>query len=185
LPSTLITVGGLQPELEGVRLVDVADRALVLLDTGGDALVALAADGAGGPLHLGALTEGPGVGVGVEELGEDRGGARAVRAVDRDDVEVRQVEVGVELGERRVVPVRDAPLEDVGDRVGVEGQPVERRVAVARVTAPNTTGISIGAQPRSSSASARSSSDRTRSDEPKSTVWARNCSMPPPEPIDW
>src|SRR5699024_4386227 len=66
---------------------------------------------------------GPGVGGVVGEvLGEVLGGAGVVRAVHRDDGRVGQLDVGVELRDRRVVPRGDVLGEDPGDHLGREVQ---------------------------------------------------------------
>src|SRR3954454_4285969 len=106
---------------ERVRLLDVADRAVVLLDAGCNAVVAL---GAGARRPLDRLVDARAVlplgRVGGQERGEQLGRARLVRAVADRDVGARELRIGVRLGDRRVVPLRDLAEEDVGDGLAVE-----------------------------------------------------------------
>src|SRR3954471_2925389 len=108
---------------ERIGLLDVADRAVVLLDAGRDAVVAL---GAGARRPLDRLVDArpvlPLVRVVGEERREQLGRARLVRAVADRDSRVRELRAGVLLGDRRVVPVLDLAEEDVGDRRAVELQ---------------------------------------------------------------
>ncbi len=100
----------------------------------------------GGLLHLlgdtGGLRSGlaalrlPGLAAGVLPVGGGRGdqvlgevvrGAGLVRAVESLDLEVGQVDARVQLRDRRVVPLADLAVEDLGDRRGVQDQLVDAR----------------------------------------------------------
>ena len=99
--------------LQGVCLLDVADRADRLLDRARDARVALAA-GTRRPrdfLAFADLALEFGVDVG-EEAGEAGRGARGVRAVHDRDRGARQRDARVERLDRRVVPGLDRAHED-------------------------------------------------------------------------
>src|SRR5699024_12133288 len=61
-------------------------------------------------------------GVVGEVLGEVLGGAGVVRAVNGDDGGIGQLHIGVELGDRRIVPGGDVLGEDPGDHLGREVQ---------------------------------------------------------------
>src|SRR4051794_25521915 len=116
---------------ERIGLLDVADRAVVLLHAGCDAVVALRAR-AGRPLDrlvdAGAVL--PLVRVVGEERREQLGRAGLVGAVADRDRGVRQLRAGVLLRDRRVVPVLDLPEEDVGDGRAVELEPLVDAVDV-------------------------------------------------------
>src|SRR3954469_13547812 len=107
--------------LQRDRLLDVADRALRLLDAAGDAVVALRA-GADRPLHVlvDARTALPRRRVVGEELREVLRRARGVGAVADRDAVARQLDAGVLARDLRVVPLLDLAEEDVGGRLAVE-----------------------------------------------------------------
>src|ERR687886_401229 len=113
--------GGGELVLQGVGLLDVADRALGLLHAAGDAVIALRA-GAGRPLDLlvDARAALPGRRVVGEELREVLRRARRVRAVAHRDVVARQLHAGVLARDLRVVPLLDLAEEDVGRGLAVE-----------------------------------------------------------------
>ena len=107
--------------LLGVGVFDIADRVRDLLDRGRDAFIALAAD-ADGPLHRGVVADlrlplGRDLG---EIVGEDEGRARAVRAIDRVDVGVGQLQVAVQRNDLGVVPLLDLAHVDAGENVARE-----------------------------------------------------------------
>src|SRR3954453_4610628 len=117
----VLEVGGVELVGQRVRLLDVADRAVVLLHAGRDAVVAL---GAGARRPLDRLVR-PGAAlplrrVVVQERREQLGRPRLVRAVADGDRLARELHAGVRLGDRGVVPVLDLPEEDVGDGLAVE-----------------------------------------------------------------
>ena len=58
----------------------------------------------------------------AEIVGEVEGRARAVGAMDGGDRQVGQVELGIELLDRRVVPLGDLAEIDVGERRAVENE---------------------------------------------------------------
>src|SRR5699024_9731760 len=94
--------------LQGVGQFDIADRAVDLLHVRSRAFVALAAD-ALGPLQLGAFTD-PALPLRVhlgQVVAEVEGGAGAIGAVDDADFGGRQVDVGVEPGDCRIIPGGD------------------------------------------------------------------------------
>src|SRR5690606_8604072 len=62
---------------------------------------------------------------GLEVLGELLGGAGLVRAVDRGDPQVGQIDVRVVGGDLRVVPLGDLLVEDLRDGAGLEVQLVD------------------------------------------------------------
>ena len=55
-----------------------------------------------------------------EVVGEDVGGARAIRAARHRDALVRELHPGVVGGDRRIVPLGDLAEEDAGQRLGRE-----------------------------------------------------------------
>src|SRR5215211_2490921 len=107
--------------LERVGLLDVADRALVLLDARGDAVVAL---GAGARRPLDRLVDAdvllPLRRISGEEGREELRRTRFIRAVADRDVRVRDLYALVLSRDRRVVPLLDLAEEDVGNRRPVE-----------------------------------------------------------------
>src|SRR5215212_1962510 len=111
--------------LERVGLLDVADRALVLLDAGGDAVVAL---GAGARRPLDRLVDAdvllPLRRIGGEEGREELRRARLIRAVADRDVRVRELDALVLPCDGRVVPLLDRAEVDVGDGRPVELEPL-------------------------------------------------------------
>ena len=93
---------------DDVGILDIADRAVHLLDIGGNTGIALAAD-AVRPIDRGAFTD---LALPVRAdlrqiIGEVEGGAGAVGAMHRGDRLMRQIDVGVELFDRRIVPLFD------------------------------------------------------------------------------
>src|SRR5262249_46325808 len=109
--------------LDGVGELDVAGRARGALYEPGGAVVALAAE-THRPVHAGpradlALELRRDLG---EVVGEDRVGARAVRAASDDDALLGQLHARVVGDDRRVVPLGDLPEEDVGERLAGEAE---------------------------------------------------------------
>jgi len=107
----------LDAEVLGLALVRVADRALAGLDglnhpgrlgSGLAALQRPAAVGLIGPDVPGGL---------MEIVREVRRGPGLIRAVDRRDVGIRQIRVGVVRRDRRVVPLGDLTSEDLRRRL--------------------------------------------------------------------
>ncbi len=99
--------------LRRVGELDVADGAGGLLDEGGDAVVALAAEAcrplhriAGPDLLLEGWADHRKIG------GEQEAGARAVGAMHHGDREVRQTDAGVQGGDLGIVPPADGAHED-------------------------------------------------------------------------
>src|SRR3954453_14620880 len=111
--------------LERVGLLDVADRALVLLDACGDAVVAL---GAGARRPLDRLVDAdvllPLRRISGEEGREELRRARLIRAVADRDVRVRELDARVLPRDGRVVPLLDLAEVDVGDRRPVQPEPL-------------------------------------------------------------
>src|SRR5205807_1680441 len=99
----------------GIRVLDVADRALDPLHVRSDALIALAAHAfRPGDRGAGANLLFPfGADLG-KVIGPDEGRARAVRAAHHGDRIGRQLEARIQVGNRLVVPVLDLAEEDVG-----------------------------------------------------------------------
>src|SRR3954451_24894651 len=117
----VLDVRGREVVRERVRLLDVADAAVVLLDAGRDAVVALGAR-AGRPLD-GLVDAGAALPLGrvVRQEGrEELRGARLIRAVAHRDRLVGQPRARVGRGDGRVVPLLDVAEEDVGDGLAVE-----------------------------------------------------------------
>src|SRR3954452_3309907 len=117
----VLDVRGVEVVRQRVRLLDVADAAVVLLHARRDAVVALRA-GARRPLdrlvHAGAaLPLGRVVG---EEGREELGRTGLVGAVADRDRLVGQLHVRVRLRDGGVVPLLDVAEEDVGGRLAVE-----------------------------------------------------------------
>src|SRR3954447_2574847 len=121
----VLDVRGREVVRERVRLLDVADAAVVLLHAGRDAVVALGARArrpldrlvdAGAVLPLGRVVG--------EEGGEELRRARLVGAVADRDRLVGQLHAGVGRGDGRVVPVLDLAEEDVRDGLAVELEPL-------------------------------------------------------------
>src|SRR5699024_5106281 len=107
-------------EVTGTRGVGVADRALGGLDRVDDPRRAVAGLAArGGPVARRLVRPRALAGCG-EVLGEVLGRARLVGTVDGDDREVGELDALVLRGDRRVVPLRDLAVEDLGDRLRVE-----------------------------------------------------------------
>ncbi len=106
-----------------VGILDVADRALGLLDVVGNALVALGAD-ADGPLDGGRRADlGLEVAVHFGEVVREHGrGARAVRTTHDGNGLRGQLRVRVQLGDRGVIPLGDGAEEDLRQRVAVEDE---------------------------------------------------------------
>src|SRR5581483_7480335 len=95
----------------------VADGAIGAAGVGGDALVAFAAD-AGRPLERGVLADLalPLRAYLAQIVREDEGRARAVRAIDDGDRLVGQLQLRIERGDLRVVPLGDLAEIDVGEQ---------------------------------------------------------------------
>src|SRR4051794_29132964 len=117
----VLDVRGREVVREGVRLLDIADAAVVLLHAGRDAVVALRA-GARRPLDRlvdarAVLPLGRVVG---EEGREELRRAGVVGAMTDRDGLVGQLRARVRGGDGRVVPLRDLAEEDVRDGLAVE-----------------------------------------------------------------
>ena len=120
----LVDHGGVgQLVLLGIGVFDVTDRILGLADIAGDAFVALGAN-ASRPFDRGAGTDlGFPVGADLREIvGEVEGGARTVGAANDGDGVGRQLQLRIELGDRRIIPFGDLAEIDVGQRFAVEHQ---------------------------------------------------------------
>src|SRR5699024_3826092 len=106
-----------QARLLGEGLVGIAQTTGVLGEAVGDTVVLLATAQTVCPaqsLALAALV-GPGLHVGAQVVREREGGGGTVRAVGRDDLVARQLHVGVEFGDGRVVEGGDVPGVDARD----------------------------------------------------------------------
>src|SRR3954451_13095663 len=123
LARLVLDVGEREAVLQRVGLLDVADRAVGLLDRGGDAVVAL---GAGARRPLDVLVDPrpalPLRRVVGQELREALRGARGVGSVHDGDLGRRQLDVRVLGLDRRVVPALDLAQVDVAQRLAVELQ---------------------------------------------------------------
>ena len=104
-----------QVVLLGIGIFDIADRTGDLRHIAGNAFIALGAD-AGGPVNGGVRTDIglPGRADARQVGGEDEGGARTVRTMHDADGLARQVDAGVQLLDRRIVPAGDLALVDGG-----------------------------------------------------------------------
>jgi hypothetical protein len=103
--------------LLGVGVFDIADGADGLFHEGRDTVIALATQ-ARGPLDrvAGADLAGPGRALHRQVGGEQEAGARAVRAVNDGDRQVRQGDALVEGADLRVVPLLDVAQIDRGEQ---------------------------------------------------------------------
>ena len=104
--------------LYSVNQLDVADRTRQLTDGARHALVAFSADAATGPLdgRVAADLIFPFRADLGEVIGEDIGRTATVGTMHDDDGLVRELDVRVGLGDRRVIPIRDLAQEDPGQR---------------------------------------------------------------------
>src|SRR3984885_4836234 len=110
-----------QVVLLGVSVFDVAERTDRLRGVVGNALAAFGAD-TDRPFDRRVLAD---LGLPVRTdlgkiVGPDEGGARSVGAMHDRDCGVGQIDAGIELGDRRIVPLGDVTQEDLGDRRTVE-----------------------------------------------------------------
>ena len=101
--------------LLGVGIFHIANRTGQTLDEGGHALVALAAE-TNRPLRRGAGTD---LGLPLvidlgQVVGEDEGGAGTIGATDHADVGSGQRQLGIQVGNRFVIPLGDLAQIDVG-----------------------------------------------------------------------
>ena len=123
LPACVDHLGIGQVVLHGVGVFDIAECADGLSCLVGNAFAALGAD-ADRPFDRGILTDlalplGADLG---EIVGPDERGARTVRAVHDGNRGAGQLDAGIELRDRRIVPFRDLAEEDLGDGRAVERQ---------------------------------------------------------------
>ena len=130
-------------------VLDIANRALGLLNLGGDALIALSANEAAGlgPLHALALANGR-LKLGGNSrhvLGEDGGGAAPVRAVHKGDGAVGQGQVRVVGHDRRIVPFGDGAGGDTRVGGAAELEPLNPRQVVGKHNAASGHGQHDGA----------------------------------------
>ena len=114
-----------QVVLLGISIFDITERTDGLRRIIGDAFAALGAD-ADRPLDRGVGADfGTPIRAHLGQIvGPDEGGARTVGAVHDGDGGVRQADAGIELGDRRIVPLGDLAEEDLGN-----GRSVERHFA--------------------------------------------------------
>src|SRR5699024_5742202 len=119
-----------QARLLGEGLVDIAQTTGVLGDALGDTVVLLATDTTVGPVQFLALAVlvGPTPHLGAPLVRAHVGGAGTVRAVDWDALVARQLHVGVEFGDGRVVEGGDVPGVDARDGLRVQDEAVQVRV---------------------------------------------------------